>query len=103
MGLITLNLLSKNKRINAYLLVPLYVTVVYIGIFALFSWWNWRLVSNALFAAAIIAVNISWVSLSRNLKKEKKNQTKHRDTVGVAFLIYSGYNFLISLLMTNFI
>jgi len=98
-----LNLLTKNKNINAYLLVPLYVTGVYIAIFALFSWWNWHLVSNALFAAAIIAINISWVSLSRNLKKEKKDQTKHRDTVGIAFLIYSGYNFLISLMMTNFI
>ncbi|MFW6262602.1 MAG: hypothetical protein ACOC34_01080 [Thermotogota bacterium] len=98
-----MNLLTKNKKINAYILVPLYVTGVYMGIFALFSWGNWQLVSNALFGAAIIAVNISWVSLSRNLKKERKEQTKHKDTIGFAFLIYSGYNFMISLLMINFI
>ena len=98
-----MNFLSKNKKINAYILVPLYVTAIYIGIFALFSWGNWRLVSNALFGSAIIAVNISWVSLSRNLKKERKDQTKKKDIIGMAFLFYSGYNFLISLLITNFI
>jgi len=101
--MIPLNLLTKNKKINAYILVPLYVTAIYIGLFALFSWGNWRLVSNALFGAAIIAVNISWVSLSRKLKKERKEQTKHKDIIGFAFLIYSAYNFLISLLMINFI
>ena len=101
--MIILNLLTKNKKINAYILVPLYFTGIYIGIFALFSWGNWRLVSNALFGAAIIAVNISWVSLSRNLKKERKDQTKKKDLIGMAFLIYSGYNFLISILITNFI
>jgi len=95
--------LTKDKKINAYILIPLYVTGVYVGLFALLSWGNWRLVSNALFAAAIIAVNISWVSLSRNLKKEKKEQIKHKDLIGKAFLVYSGYNFLISLLITNFI
>lgn len=98
-----MNLLTKNKKMNAYLLVPLYVTVIFIAVFALFSWGNWRFVSNALFGAAIIAVNIAWVSLSRNLKKERKDQTKKKDIIGVAFLFYSGYNFLISLLITNFI
>jgi hypothetical protein len=98
-----LNLLTKNKKTNAYILIPLYVTAIYIVIFTLFSWGNWRLVSNALFGAAIIAVNISWVSLSRNLKKERKDQTKQKDIIGMAFLIYSGYNFLISLFITHFI
>lgn len=98
-----MNLLTKNKKINAYILVPLYITVIYIGVFALFSWGNWQLVSNALFGAAIITVNISWVSLSRNLKKERKEQTKKKDIIGMAFLLYSGYNFLISLLITNLI
>src|SRR6056297_3325851 len=102
-GMIPLNLLTKNKKINAYILVPLYVTAIYIGLFALFSWGNWRLVSNALFGAAIIAVNISWVSLSRNLKKERKEQTRQKDIIGLAFLVYSGYNFLVSLFITNLI
>jgi len=98
-----LKLLTNNRKINAYLLVPLYVTAVYTGVFALFSWWNWQLVSNALFGAAIIAVNISWVSLSRNLKKERKDQTQKKDIIGVAFLLYSGYNFLASLIIINLI
>ena len=95
-----MNLLTQNKKTNAYLLVPIYVTIVYIGVFGLFSWGNWRLVSDALFGAAIIAVNISWVSLSRNLKKERKEQTRQKDIIGLAFLVYSGYNFLIATLMT---
>ncbi len=98
-----MDLLTKNKKLNAYLLIPIYVTIIFIGIFTLFSWGNWHLVSDALFGAAIIAVNISWVSLTRNLKKERKEQTKHKDTIGLAFLIYSGYNFLVAMLITIFI
>lgn len=95
-----MNLLSKNAKLNAFILVPVYFIVVYSLAFALFSWWNWRLVSDALFGAAIIAVNISWVSLTRSLKKERKVHTKQKDVIGLGFLFFCGYAFLLALIIT---
>jgi len=98
-----LNLITKNKDLNAYFLIPFYVLIVYGALFLLFSWGNWRLVSDAYFGSAIVAINICWVSLSRNLKKEKKEQKKNKDRIGLAFLFYTGYSITASFLVLSFI
>jgi len=95
--------MSKNTKFNTLILVPFYFITIYTLAFALLSWWNWRLVSDALFGAGIIAVNISWVSLSRSLKKERKQQTKQKDVIGLGFLFFSGYTFLLALIITYLI
>jgi hypothetical protein len=98
-----LTLITKNKDLNAYFLIPFYVLITYGFLFALFSWGNWRLVSDAYFGSAIVAINICWVSLSRNLKKEKKEQRKNKDRIGVAFLFYTGYSMMASFLVSSFL
>jgi hypothetical protein len=83
-----LTLITKNKDLNAYFLIPFYVLITYGFLFALFSW---------------VAINICWVSLSRNLKKEKKEQRKNKDRIGVAFLFYTGYSMMASFLVSSFL
>ena len=98
-----MKLITKNKDLNAYFLVPFYTLIVYGVLFALFSWGNWRLVSDAYFGSAIVAINICWVSLSRNLKKEKKEQRKNKDRVGIGFLFYTGYSMMASFVVSSLI
>ncbi len=91
-------LTSQNRTLNAYLIIPGYVLVIYWVFFAVVTWGNWEIVSNALFGAAVFCVNVSWVSLMRNLKKEKDESKKKKDRIGIALLLFSGYSILVSFL-----
>ncbi len=81
---------------------PMYVSGVMIGIALVAGWFHWERVSNILFGAFIVTINVGWIYLAK-LHKDYRDQSeshdhKHKTDIAYAILIFSGLMLLSSFL-----
>ncbi|HPE69270.1 MAG TPA: hypothetical protein P5560_08035 [Thermotogota bacterium] len=88
----------KNKKSRIVFWNPMKVFGVFLLVYLLVSWFNMGRFSNFLFVTGIVAVNLCWIYLTRNIKTEDKEKRKEKDLIGYALLFFSGLCFGASLL-----